>query len=111
MSTLRAFTAVMILSGTVQLANPHGQIEGGPGELIAAEAGAVPDKALPKTAIARLKPIIAQAIRDKAYPEAIKAIGQKVALEGKIQGDKPEEKSVRMQAEISAAPQKSSSTW
>ena len=104
MSTFRAMTAVMILSGMVELSNPLGQVSGGPGELIAAEEGTVPDKVLPKTAIERLKPIIAQALKDKAYPEAIKAIGQKIALEGQIQGNKPEEKIVRMQAEIAAAP-------
>lgn len=104
MSTMRALTAVLVLGGMVELANPLGSIRGGPGELITAEEESAPDKALPKTAIARLKPIIAQAIKDKAYPEAIKAIGQKIALEGRIQGDKPEEKIVRMQAEIAAAP-------
>ena len=105
MSTFRALTAVMILSGMVELSNPLGQVSGGPGELLAAEEGGVPDKALPKTAIERLKPIIAKAIEDKAYPEAIKAIGQRIALEGQIQGDKPEEKIVRLEAEIAKAPQ------
>ena len=61
-------------------------------------------KGLPKTAIEALQPIIDQAMRDKAYPEAIKAIGQKIALEGNIQGNKPEEKITRMQAEIAKAP-------
>lgn len=62
------------------------------------------NKGLPKTAIENLNPIIEQAIRDKAYPEAIKAIGKKIALEGTIQGNKPEEKIYRMQAEIEKAP-------
>lgn len=62
------------------------------------------NKGLPKTAISLLDPIIEQAIRDKAYPEAIKAIGKKIALEGNIQGNKPEEKIYRMQAEIEKAP-------
>jgi hypothetical protein len=62
------------------------------------------NKGLPKTAIERLQPIIDQAIRDKAYPEAIKAIGLKIALEGNIEGNKPEEKIVRMRAEIAKAP-------
>ena len=61
-------------------------------------------KGLPKTAVQRLEPIIKAAIRDKAYPEAIKAIGKKIALEGNIQGNKPEEKIVRLQAEIAKAP-------
>jgi 5-hydroxyisourate hydrolase-like protein (transthyretin family) len=61
-------------------------------------------KGLPKTAIERLKPIIEGAIKDKAYAEAIRAIGRKIALEGNIQGNKPEEKITRMQAEIPKAP-------
>ena len=61
-------------------------------------------KGLPKTAIEHLDPIIAGAIKDKAYPEAIKAIGKKIALEGNIQGNKPEEKITRLQAEIAKSP-------
>ena len=44
------------------------------------------------------------AMQDKAYPEAIKAIARKIALEGNIQGNKPEEKITRMEAEIAKAP-------
>ena len=51
-------------------------------------------------AIERLEPIIEAALQDKAYGEAVKAIGRKIALEGNIQGNKPEEKITRMQAEI-----------
>src|SRR5512142_905946 len=61
-------------------------------------------KGLPKTAITNLEPIIQGALRDKAYAEAVKAIGQKIALEGNIQGNKPEEKITRMEAEIAKAP-------
>jgi uncharacterized protein YfaS (alpha-2-macroglobulin family) len=61
-------------------------------------------KGLPQTAIERLEPIIAGAIKDKSYAEAIKAIGRKIALEGNIQGNKPEEKIVRLQQEIAKAP-------
>ena len=43
-------------------------------------------------------------MQDKAYPEAIKAIGRKIALEGIIQGNKPEEKITRLEAEIAKAP-------
>jgi len=62
------------------------------------------NKGLPKTAIGHLKPIIEGALADKAYAEAIRAIGRKIALEGNIQGNKPEEKITRMQAEIAKAP-------
>ncbi len=41
---------------------------------------------------------------EKKYAEAIKAIGMKIALEGNIQGNKPEEKITRMRAEIAKAP-------
>ncbi len=41
---------------------------------------------------------------EKKYAEAIKAIGMKIALEGNIQGNKPEEKITRMRAEIDKAP-------
>ncbi|MBV9124183.1 MAG: hypothetical protein JO112_12570, partial [Planctomycetes bacterium] len=61
-------------------------------------------KGLPKTAIEELEPIIAGALKDKAYAEAAKAIARKIALEGNIQGNKPEEKITRMQAEIAKAP-------
>ncbi len=61
-------------------------------------------KGLPQSAIKELEPIIASALQDKAYPEAIKAISKKIALEGNIQGNKPEERITRMKAEIAKAP-------
>ena len=61
-------------------------------------------KGLPKTAITNLEPIIRGALKDKAYAEAVKAIGEKIALEGNIQGNKPEEKITRLEAEIAKAP-------
>lgn len=63
------------------------------------------NKGLPKTAIAELEPIIQGALKEKAYAEAIKAIGLRIALEGNIQGNKPEEKITRMQAEVAKAPE------
>jgi len=62
------------------------------------------NKGLPKTAIEELEPIIKGALADKAWPEAIKAIARKIALEGNIQGNKPEEKIFRMQAELEKVP-------
>ena len=62
-------------------------------------------KGLPKTAIEKLDPIIRDALRDRAYPEAVKAIARKIVLEGNIQGNKPEEKITRMEAEMARAPQ------
>src|SRR5262249_27794595 len=49
------------------------------------------NKGLPKTAIEKLQPIIDAAVKEKKYAEAIKGIGKKIALEGNIQGNKPEE--------------------
>ena len=61
-------------------------------------------RGLPKTAIERLEPIIAQAKREKAYAEAVKAITLMIALEGNIQGNQAEEKITRMRGEIDQAP-------
>lgn len=69
------------------------------------EVNEATQKGLPKTAIEKLQPIIDGAIADKKYSEAIKAIGKKIALEGNIQGNKPEEKITRMRAEIDKAPE------
>jgi hypothetical protein len=62
------------------------------------------NKGLPQTAIDLLNPIIESAVKDKQYPEAIKGIAQKIGLEGNIEGNKPEEKIVRMRAAIAASP-------
>ncbi len=59
---------------------------------------------LPKTAVERLQPILVGALADKNYPVAIKAVGRKIALEGAIQGNKPEERIIRLEAEIAKAP-------
>ena len=61
-------------------------------------------KGLPKTAVEALQPIFDGAIAEKNYPVAIKALARKIALEGNIQGNKPEEKIIRLQAEIAKAP-------
>ncbi len=62
------------------------------------------DEGLPKTAIERLEPIIQGALADKAYAEAVRAIGRKIALEGTIEGNKPEEKITRLEVELAKAP-------
>jgi hypothetical protein len=61
-------------------------------------------KGLPKTAIEELGPIIASALSEKQYAEAIKGIGQRVILESQIEGRLPEEHIRRLQAEIDKAP-------
>lgn len=62
------------------------------------------NQGLPKSAIEELKPILAAAIAERRWAEAVRAVGQKVALEGTIEGNKPEEKITRMKAEIAQAP-------
>src|ERR1035441_3863386 len=76
----------------------------GPRDALWKQVEASIQKGLPKTAITNLEPIIQGALKDKAYAEAVKAIGQKIALEGNIQGNKPEEKITRLEAEIAKAP-------
>ena len=61
-------------------------------------------KGLPKTAIEKLDPLIKRALAEKEPAVAIRAIAQKINLEGAIQGNKPEEKITRMEAEMSKAP-------
>src|SRR5438132_9984870 len=61
-------------------------------------------KGLPKTAIEKLEPIIQSALKDKAWGEATKAIARKIVLEGNIQGNKPEEKIMRLESEIAKVP-------
>ncbi|MFC1745847.1 MG2 domain-containing protein, partial [Candidatus Riflebacteria bacterium] len=55
---------------------------------------------LPKTAIKHLKKIIDLAVQDEAYVEACGAITKKIVLEGNIQGNKPEEKIIRLKEVI-----------
>lgn len=62
------------------------------------------DQGLPKTAIEELKPIIVDALANKRHAEVIKAICTKIAMEGNIEGNKPEEKITRLEAEIAGAP-------
>jgi len=62
------------------------------------------NKGLPKTAIEKLEPIIAEATGQKRYAEAIKAICTKIAYEGNIEGNKAEERVVRLEAEIEQVP-------
>jgi hypothetical protein len=61
-------------------------------------------KGLPQSAISNLNPIITAAVRDKAWPEAVRAIAKRISLEGNIQGNKPEEKITRLEAEIPKVP-------
>lgn len=59
---------------------------------------------LPQSAIKDLDLIIEGTQADQAWPEYIKAVGQRVTLEGTIQGNKPEERVIRLEAAIAKAP-------
>lgn len=61
-------------------------------------------KGLPRTAIGVLDEIIPMALEDLAYAEAVKAIALKINWEGHIQGDKAEEKIVRLEAQLAEVP-------
>jgi hypothetical protein len=62
------------------------------------------NQGLPRTAIAALDPILQRATARGDQPEAVRAILQRAALEGVIQGSKPEEKIRRLRAEVAKAP-------
>ncbi len=62
------------------------------------------DKGLPKTAIEKLRPIEEAALKGQAYAEAVKAMTWRIALEGSIQGNRAEEKIIRLEAELAKAP-------
>ena len=62
-------------------------------------------KGLPKTAIEKIDPLIKQALKDGSHAVAIRAIGQKINLEGAIEGNKAEEKIARLEKEITKAPE------
>ena len=60
-------------------------------------------KGLPQTAIESLNPLYEQAIKDGDMTDAVKALCEKIVLEGNIQGNKPEEKIIRLEEEIKKA--------
>ena len=62
------------------------------------------NKRLPQTAIEALEPIIQTALQEGKHAEAAKAIALKITMEGSIQGDKPEERIIRLQAVMADLP-------
>ncbi len=68
-----------------------------------AEVTKAENDGLPKTAVEKLEPLIAAALADDAKAEALRAICKRIVLEGNIQGNKPEEKVTRLEAEIKKA--------
>ncbi len=70
-----------------------------------AQVDAAMNAGLPRTAIAVLDQIIPAALTDQAHAEATKAICLKIALEGRIEGGKVEEMIVRLEPQITGAPE------
>jgi hypothetical protein len=95
--TLKLFAVALILAA-------HFSAGAGPRDDLWRQVNEAVQKGQPKTAITNLEPIIAGALKDRAYAEATKAIAKKIALEGTIEGNKPEERIVRLEAEIARAP-------
>lgn len=62
------------------------------------------ERGLPQTAIEKLKPIEQAALGERAWGEAAKAIALRLTFEGQIQGNRPEEKIVRLRGEVERAP-------
>ncbi|HTZ19921.1 MAG TPA: hypothetical protein VMC06_03480, partial [Opitutaceae bacterium] len=93
-----------LLCGVITLLSLSTGVLAGPRDAQWKKVDNAMNQGLPKTAIEELQPIIAGAMADHAYAEAIKAIGRKIALEANIQGNKAEEKILRLQAELDKAP-------
>ena len=102
MQSMKRFSTALSLLLFVTWSAPV--VEAASREALWKEVEAAVAKGLPKTAIEKLEPIIQGALRDKAWGEATKAIARRVVLEGNIQGNKPEEKITRMEAELARAP-------
>ncbi len=60
-------------------------------------------KGLPKTAIEHLEPLYQLAVEEGDMTDAVKAMCEKIVMEGNIQGNKPEEKITRLEEEIAKA--------
>ncbi|MDD2625013.1 MAG: MG2 domain-containing protein, partial [Candidatus Riflebacteria bacterium] len=60
-------------------------------------------KGLPQTAIEHLGPIYDLALAEGDIADAVRAMCERIVLEGNIQGNKPEEKIIRLEKEISTA--------
>ncbi len=78
----------------------------GPRDAQWAEVKQAMSQQLPRTALQALDPLIAAALAERAYPEAIRAIVTKIGLESAIEGgDKAAQERIRrLQSEIAEAP-------
>jgi uncharacterized protein YfaS (alpha-2-macroglobulin family) len=67
------------------------------------QVGAAQNKGLPQTAIKHLDRILEITQSEGRHGEWLRALSQKIMLEGTVQGNKPEEKVVRLKAEFEKA--------
>ena len=58
---------------------------------------------LPQTALKAIEPIYKKALKEKEYPQILKAVCYKVIMEGVVQGNLPEEKIIRFEQVIESA--------
>lgn len=61
------------------------------------------DQGQPRTALEKLEPIVTGALADRAWAEAAKAIGRRIAVESMIAGRRPEERVIRFQQALEAS--------
>ncbi len=95
LANLTKAAAVLTMSGTLQAGARDAQWQ---------RVEQAVHQGLPRTAITELEPIIQGALADRAWAEATKAITRKIVLEGELQGNRPEERISRLQAELAQAP-------
>ncbi len=74
-----------------------------PTDAIWKQVEAAQNKGLPQTAIKHIDRILEITQRERRHGEWLKALSQKIMLEGLIQGNKPEEKVLRLKAEFDKA--------
>ncbi len=62
-------------------------------------------KGLPKSALEKLQPLLDASLAAGDFDTAARAIGRKITIQAEIEGNRPEEKITRIDAELATAPQ------
>jgi hypothetical protein len=78
---------------------------GGPREAQWRAVAQAMEQGLPQTALERLEPIFQAALGEEAWAEAARALGQRIALQTRIQGGRAEEQVRRYRQALSESPQ------
>ena len=95
--------AVLILSGALAAKHQNEQ-DSKPSAKAWEDVTKAMSEGKPKTAIKLIDPIYEDALEQKDYPHAVKALAYKVRFQGQIEGDKPEELILRLEAERERIP-------